>query len=126
MMTLFKLLRGKIISNIFSFRGDSTLKPRSKFILKNLIFSQFKTKWSKIRVYAPLTSRTLLLFSQDHCSCELIFILLPHSHIPHAQSFDVFLPQSPCHVSGLYRKQSTSPRYYFLCKHFHKLNQLDA
>jgi len=23
---------------------------RSKFILKNLVFSQFKTKWSKIRI----------------------------------------------------------------------------
>jgi len=47
---VIKLLRGKIISNIFSFRGHRTLKPRSKFSLKNLIFSQFKTNWSKIRV----------------------------------------------------------------------------
>jgi len=47
---VIKLLRKKIISDIFSFRGHKTLKHRSKFILKNLIFSQFETKWSKIRV----------------------------------------------------------------------------
>jgi len=41
---------GKRISNIFLFQGHKTLKPRSKFILKNLFFVQFKTKWSKIRV----------------------------------------------------------------------------
>jgi len=41
---VIKLLREKIILNIFSFRGRRTLKPRSKFILKNLFFVQFKTK----------------------------------------------------------------------------------
>jgi len=40
----------KIISHIFSFRGRRALKPRSKLILKDLIFSQFKIEWSKIRV----------------------------------------------------------------------------
>jgi len=44
MLTSLKLLRGKIISNIFKFRGQRTLKPKLKFILKYLIFSQFKTK----------------------------------------------------------------------------------
>jgi len=29
---VIKMLRGQIISNIFSFRGHITLKPRSKFI----------------------------------------------------------------------------------------------
>jgi len=33
---VIKLLSGKIISNIFSVRGYRTLKPRSKFISKNL------------------------------------------------------------------------------------------
>jgi len=47
---VIKLLREKIISNIFSFRGHKTLKLRSKFILKNLIFFQFKIKRLKIRV----------------------------------------------------------------------------
>jgi len=47
---VIKLLREKRILNIFSFQVHRILKPRSKFILKNLIFSQFKTKWSKIRV----------------------------------------------------------------------------
>jgi len=46
---VIKLLK-KINLNIFSFRSHRTLKPRSKFISKNLIFSQFKTKWSKIKV----------------------------------------------------------------------------
>jgi len=35
---VINLLRGKIISNIFRFRGHRILKPRLKFILKNLIF----------------------------------------------------------------------------------------
>jgi len=47
---VIKLLKEKIISNIFSFRCHRTLKLRSKFILKNLFFIQFKTNWSKIRV----------------------------------------------------------------------------
>jgi len=33
------------------------LKLKSKFILKNLIF-QFKTKWSKIKVYYPFKLKT--------------------------------------------------------------------
>jgi len=37
---IVKMLRGKRIC------GHRTLKPRSKFILKNLFFVQFKTKWS--------------------------------------------------------------------------------
>jgi len=36
MMTSLSCLRGKIISNIFSFWGRTTLKPKSKFIFKNL------------------------------------------------------------------------------------------
>jgi len=47
---VIKLLRGKTISIIFSVWDHRTLKPRSKFILKNQIFFQFKTKWSKVRV----------------------------------------------------------------------------
>jgi len=47
---IIKILSGKIISNTFSFRGHRTLKSRLKFILKNLFFVQFKTKWSKIKV----------------------------------------------------------------------------
>jgi len=35
---VYELLRGKVISNIFSFRGRRTIKPKSRFILKNLIF----------------------------------------------------------------------------------------
>jgi len=51
---VIKLLRGKRISNILIFRSHRTPKLRSKFILKNLFFVQFKTKWSKIRVITPL------------------------------------------------------------------------
>jgi len=47
---VIKLLREKRISNIFRFQGHRTLKPRSKFIIKNLFFYQFKSQWSKIRV----------------------------------------------------------------------------
>jgi len=36
---VIKFLRGKIILNMFSFRSYGTLKPRPKFILKNLFFS---------------------------------------------------------------------------------------
>jgi len=49
-MMVIKILRGKIILNIFSFRSYITLKPRLKFILKNLLLVQFKTKWSKIKI----------------------------------------------------------------------------
>jgi len=49
------LLRGKIISNIFSFRDHRTLKPSSKFILKNLFFVQFKTNGRKLGFNTPLS-----------------------------------------------------------------------
>jgi len=35
---VIKLLKERIISNIFRFQGHRTMKPRSKFILKNLFF----------------------------------------------------------------------------------------
>jgi len=35
---VIKLLRGKVIPNIFSYRGHRTLKPRLKFIVKDLYF----------------------------------------------------------------------------------------
>jgi len=47
---VIKLLGGKRILNIYSFRGDRTLEIQIKIYFKKSIFSQFKTKWSKIRV----------------------------------------------------------------------------
>jgi len=40
-------------SDVHWIRLHRTLKLRSKFVLKNLIFFQFKIKWSKIRVQYP-------------------------------------------------------------------------
>jgi len=45
--------QGKKNFKYLQFQGHKTLKPRSKFILKNLFFVQFKTKWSKISVEFP-------------------------------------------------------------------------
>jgi len=39
---------------MFSFRGHRTLKPRSKFILRNLIFYQFKLNGRKLGFNTPL------------------------------------------------------------------------
>jgi len=43
--------RGKRISNIFSFQGHTTLKPRSKFIFKN----NSKLNGRKLGFNIPLT-----------------------------------------------------------------------
>jgi len=51
-ITSLSCLEEKIISNIFSFRGYRTLKPRLKFILKNLIF--FNLKDRKLEFNTPL------------------------------------------------------------------------
>jgi len=57
MMTyVIKLLREKIISNIFSFRGHITWKHRSKFVLKNLFLFNSKLKGRKLGFNAPLTA----------------------------------------------------------------------
>jgi len=50
------LLRGKIILNIFSFRGHSTLKPRSKLISKNLFLFISKINDQKLEFNTPLSS----------------------------------------------------------------------
>jgi len=51
---VIKLLSGKRILNIFNFRSHKTLKPRSKFILKNLFFVQ-KLNNRKLGFNTPLT-----------------------------------------------------------------------
>jgi len=70
-------LRGKIISNIFSFRGNRTPKPSSKFILKYLIFSELKTKWSKIKVEYPFNNtmykQMVSLWAVHSIQCMSIF-----------------------------------------------------
>jgi len=53
-MTSFSFYGGKRISNIFSIRGHGTLKPRSKFISKNLIFFNSKLNGRKLRFSIPL------------------------------------------------------------------------
>jgi len=45
---VIKLLREKIISNIFIFRDHRILKPKSKFILKNIIFFNSKLNGRKL------------------------------------------------------------------------------
>jgi len=53
---VIKLLREKIISNIFSVRGHRTLKPRSKVISKNLIFFNSKLNGRKLEFNTPLNT----------------------------------------------------------------------
>jgi len=58
---VIKLLRGKIILNIFSVQGNITLKPRSKFILKNYFFFNSKLNGRKLEFNTPLTGLPLPL-----------------------------------------------------------------
>jgi len=50
-----KLQRGKIILNIFGFRGQRTLKPRSKFILKIYFLFNSKLNGQKFGFNTPLS-----------------------------------------------------------------------
>jgi len=77
-MTSLSLLRGKIILNIFSFRGHRILKPRSEFSLKNLIFLNSKLSGRKLRFNSPLIdqARTSVIFGLG-----LMQILLLHEKI---------------------------------------------
>jgi len=51
---VIKLLRSKIILNIFSFRGHRTLKPKSKLILKIYFLFNSKLNGRKLRFNTPL------------------------------------------------------------------------
>jgi len=53
-INIIKLLTGKIILNIFSFRSHRSLKPRSIFILKNLFFVNSKLNGRKLELNTPL------------------------------------------------------------------------
>jgi len=60
MNDVIKLLREKIILNIFSFRSHKTLNPRSKLISKIYILFNLKLNSRKLGFYTPFKVKIVL------------------------------------------------------------------